>query len=80
MSVAKLCPWFWVPRRTVYYPPTKAPPQVRPELAEPIKKLIEEEPSVRLPDVAGLLGIATKLIPYGIVGEMGRLDGVLRRA
>ena len=37
VPVAKLCRWFGVARRTVYYRPTKAPPQVRPELAEPIK-------------------------------------------
>ena len=57
VSVAKLCRWFGVPRRTVYYRPTKAPPQVRPELAEPIKKLIEEEPSFGYRTVAGLLGM-----------------------
>ena len=57
VPVAKLCRWFGVPRRTVYYRPTKAPPQVRPELAEPIKKLIEEEPSFGYRTVAGLLGM-----------------------
>src|SRR5690606_27990014 len=57
VSVAKLCRWFGVPRRTAYYRPTKAPPQVRPELAEPIKKLIEEEPSFGYRTVAGLLGM-----------------------
>ncbi|MGY0632741.1 IS3 family transposase [Luteimonas sp. A478] len=57
VSVSKLCRWFGVPRRTVYYRPTKAAPKVRPELAEPIKQLIEEEPSFGYRTVAGLLGM-----------------------
>src|SRR5690606_33940331 len=36
---------------------TKAPPTVRPELAAPIKALIEEEPSFGYRTVAGLLDI-----------------------
>ena len=43
VSISKLCRWFEVPRRTVYYRPTKAAPNVRPELVEPIKKLIEDD-------------------------------------
>src|SRR5690606_27063275 len=35
----------------------KAPSKVRPELAEPIKQLIEEEPSFGYRTVAGLLGM-----------------------
>src|SRR5690606_1619599 len=57
VSMARLCRWFGQPRRTVYYKPTKAPPTVRPELAEPIKALIEEEPSFGYRTVAGLLGM-----------------------
>ena len=57
VSISKLCRWFGVPRRTVYYRPTKAQPKVRPELAEPIKQLIEEEPSFGYRTVAGLLGM-----------------------
>src|SRR3546814_15721252 len=45
VSMVKLCRWFGVARRTVYYRPTKAPPVVKSALAEPIKALIEEEPS-----------------------------------
>jgi putative transposase len=41
VSMVKLCRWFGVARRTVYYQPTKASPKVRSELAEPIKALIE---------------------------------------
>jgi putative transposase len=57
VSVSQLCRWFEVPRRTVYYRPTKAPAKVRPELAEPIKALIEQEPSFGYRTVAGLLGM-----------------------
>ncbi|MCF7223768.1 IS3 family transposase [Marilutibacter chinensis] len=57
VSMAKLCRWFEQPRRTVYYRPTKAAPKVRPELAGPIKALIEEEPSFGYRTVAGLLAM-----------------------
>ena len=46
VSMVKLCRWFGVARRTMYYRPTKAPPTVKPELAEPIKALIEQELSL----------------------------------
>lgn len=55
VSMARLCRWFGQPRRTVYYRPTKAPPKVKPALAEPIKALIEAEPSFGYRTVAGLL-------------------------
>lgn len=57
VSMVKLCHWFGVARRRVYYKPTKAPPTVKPALAEPIKALIEEEPSFGYRTVAGLLGM-----------------------
>lgn len=57
VSMVKLCRWFGVARRTMYYKPTKAPPKVRPELAAPIKAMIEEEPSFGYRTVAGLLGM-----------------------
>jgi len=56
VSIAKLCAWFGVPRRTVYYTPTKAAPKVNPRFADPIKALIEEEPSFGYRTVAWLLG------------------------
>ena len=37
VPLAKLCAWFGVPRRTVYYKPTKAAPKVDPRFADPIK-------------------------------------------
>lgn len=44
-SVSQLCRWFGVARRTVYYRPIKAAPTLRPEFVQPIKALIEQEPS-----------------------------------
>lgn len=55
VSISQLCRWFEVSRRTVYYKSTKAAPKVKPELAEPIKALIEAEPSFGYRTVAGLL-------------------------
>jgi putative transposase len=55
VSMAQLCRWFEQPRRRVYYRPTKSAPKVKPELAEPIKALIEAEPSFGYRTVAGLL-------------------------
>lgn len=57
VSMAKLCRWFEQPRRTMYYKPTKAAAKVKPELAAPIKALIEEEPSFGYRTVAGLLAM-----------------------
>ena len=56
VSITKLCTWFGVPRRTVYYTPTKAAPKVDPRFAEPIKAMIEAEPSFGYRTVAWLLG------------------------
>lgn len=55
VSISKLCQWFGVARRSVYYKPTKAPPTVKPELAAPIKAMIEDEPSFGYRTVASLL-------------------------
>jgi len=57
VSMVKLCRWFDVPRRTVYYRPRKALPKVQEALAGPIKDLIEDEPSFGYRTVAGLLGM-----------------------
>ena len=56
VPLAKLCRWFGVPRRTVYYRSVKAAPKVQARWAEPIKDLIEREPSFGYRTVAGLLG------------------------
>ncbi|MEL6209182.1 MAG: IS3 family transposase, partial [Pseudomonadota bacterium] len=57
VPVAKLCAWFGVPRRSVYYKPTKAAPKLDPAIVAPIKKLIEDEPSFGYRTVAWLLGM-----------------------
>jgi len=44
VPMTKLCRWFGVPRRTVYYKPVKAAPRVQERFAAPIKQLIESEP------------------------------------
>jgi putative transposase len=56
VSISTLCTWFCVPRRTVYYKPTKAAPKIDPSFAGPIKALIEQEPSFGYRTVAWLLG------------------------
>jgi putative transposase len=56
VPLAKLCRWFGVPRRTLYYRPTKAKPKVQHRFAEPIKQMIEDEPSFGYRTVASLLG------------------------
>jgi putative transposase len=56
VPMSKLCRWFGVARRTVYYRPTKSAPKVDPALAEPIKAMIEAEPSFGYRTVANLLG------------------------
>ncbi|GGG65419.1 insertion element hypothetical protein [Salipiger pallidus] len=48
-------PGFGIPRRTVYYKPVKSAPMVEARFSEPIKKLIEEEPSFGYRTVAWLL-------------------------
>ncbi|WP_444444041.1 hypothetical protein [Rhodobacter capsulatus] len=56
VSIAKLCTWFGVPRRTVYYKPTKAAPKVEDRFAVPIKAMIEANPSFGYRTVAGCWG------------------------
>lgn len=56
VPLAKLARWSDVPRRTLYYKSRKAAPRIDPALAEPIKKLIEKEPSFGYRTVAWLLG------------------------
>lgn len=56
MPLVKLCAWFGVPRRTVCYKPTKAALAIDPRFAEPIKAMIEENPSFGYRTVAFLPG------------------------
>ncbi|HZW12203.1 MAG TPA: IS3 family transposase [Noviherbaspirillum sp.] len=55
VSISKICHWFAVPRRTVYYRPVKSAPKVQPRFAQPIKAMIEENPSFGYRTVAHLL-------------------------
>ena len=55
VPMTKLCRWFEVPRRTVYYKPVKSTPKVQDRFAEPIKQMIEAEPSFGYRTVASLL-------------------------
>ena len=56
LSIATLCRWFGVPRRTFYYQPVKkSAPKLQARLVSPIKQLIEENPSYGYRTVAALL-------------------------
>ena len=55
VSISKLCCWFGVPRRTVYYKAVKGVPKVQERFAGPIKAMIESEPSFGYRTVAALL-------------------------
>jgi putative transposase len=55
VSISKLCQWFDVSRRTFYYRSVKAKPKVKARYAEPIKAMIEENPSFGYRTVAHLL-------------------------
>ncbi|WP_420003217.1 hypothetical protein [Arenibacterium sp. LLYu02] len=74
VSIAKLCAWFGIPRRTVYYKPTKAAPKVDPRFADPIKAMIEAEPSFGYRTVAWLLGFNKNTVQR--VRHLSRTDGV----
>jgi len=56
VGLSQLCRWFEVPRRTVYYKTVKAAPKIDARYAEPIKALIEDNPSFGYRTVAYLLG------------------------
>ena len=56
VSISKLCRWFEVPRRSVYYRPVKAAPTLQGHFVAPIKAMIEENPSFGYRTVAHLLG------------------------
>lgn len=57
VPLAKSHRWPEVARRTTYYKPTRSPARVRRELAEPIKEMIEAEPSFGYRTVAALLDV-----------------------
>src|SRR4051794_15302012 len=45
VSITKLCQWFALPRRTMYYRPVKSAPKINVRFMEPIKAMIEENPA-----------------------------------
>ena len=72
VPMTKLCRWFEVPRRTVYYRPTKATPRVQERFEAPIKAMIEEEPSFGYRTVAGLLGFNKNTVQRVFSSVAGR--------
>ncbi|MEM8579867.1 MAG: hypothetical protein AAGF50_01555 [Pseudomonadota bacterium] len=55
VPITKLCAWFGVPRRSVYYKPEKSPPKVDPRFSEPIKALSPAWCSFRMPIICSSL-------------------------
>lgn len=55
VPMTKLCRWFEMPRRTLYYKPTKAAPKVQERFEAPIKAMIDQDPSFGYRTVANLL-------------------------
>jgi putative transposase len=55
VPLTKLCRWFGIAQRSVYDKPSRATPKVNPAFVEPIKALIEEEPSFGYRTAAHLL-------------------------
>ena len=55
VPISKLCRWFEMPRRTLYYKPTKAAPKVQERFEKPIKTMIDQDPSFGYRTVANLL-------------------------
>ena len=49
VPLTKLCAWFDVPRRTVYYKPVKSPPKIDPTFEAPIKAIPLVVAARRLP-------------------------------
>ena len=49
VPLTKLCAWFGVPRRTVYYTPVKSPPKIDPAIERPIKAIPFVAAAQRLP-------------------------------
>lgn len=62
VPMTKLCQRFGMARRTLHYRATRKRPVVRPELAEPIKQLIEEEPTFGYRTAASLLGMNKNIV------------------
>jgi putative transposase len=57
VSISNLRKWFEIPRRNVYYRPTKPEPAVQEHLLTAIKAMIEENPSFGYRTGARLLSL-----------------------
>ena len=55
ISLSRLCRWFGVPRRLIDYRPQRKPATTQEQYVQPIKQLIEVEPSLGYRTVAALL-------------------------
>jgi len=55
VSLSQLCPCFEMPRPLLYYKPTKTKPKVQERFEQPIKALIDQDPSFGNRTVTGLL-------------------------
>jgi hypothetical protein len=87
VPMTKLCRWFDVPRRTVYYKPVKSTPKVQERFAEPIKQMIEAEPSFGYRTVASLLQFNKNTVQrifqlkgWQVRNEPSDIDRVSRRS
>ena len=56
VPTAKLCRWFGLPRRTLYYRPVKSPPRIDADLARQIRAQIDANPTWGYRTVAHALG------------------------
>ena len=54
VPMTKLCAWFEVPRRTMYYRTVKSAPKVQERFEKPIKEMIEQDPSFGYPPLTKL--------------------------
>ena len=44
VSLSQLCRWFSMPRRTLYYKPTKSEPKMNPDTVRRVKAFIDKHP------------------------------------
>ncbi len=55
VSLAKICQWFGIPRRSACYRSQRSAPKVQPRFVEPVKAIIEQDSSFVYRTVAHLL-------------------------
>lgn len=74
VSLVKLCQWFEMPRRTVYYRPTKGAAKVQEKFVTPIKAMIEENPAFGYRTVAHLLGMNKNTVQRVFQSRVSKLQ------